>query len=57
MTYSSNQPLKPVSTKKVIFILISDIEMLLNLENFSEDQIGKDVGLQLEMEKARVLQR
>jgi hypothetical protein len=31
--------------------------MILNLENFTEDQIAEDVGLQLELEKARVAQK
>ena len=31
--------------------------MILNLENFTEDQLAEDVGLQLELEKARVAQK
>lgn len=31
--------------------------MILNLENFTEQQIGEDIGLQLEMEKIRVAER
>lgn len=31
--------------------------MVLNLKNFTPDQIAEDVGLQLELEKARVALR
>ncbi len=31
--------------------------MILNLENYTEEQIAEDVGLQLDIEKVRVAER